>query len=94
MLQRETVLSVKQSTTDISNKGISRYSLISRNIVRKRVLFSFIFIKPLYLKQLVASQSILSETRRCTLSYQYFAMNFALEISRVEYIIQFALNLL
>ena len=63
-----------QSTLGISNTDISKYRFISDNIIWMYFLLLFSF--QLLLSQLLISQSKFSGTRKFTLRFQKFGMNF------------------
>ena len=71
-----------QSTLGSSNTDISKYRFISDNIIWMYFLLLFSF--QLLLPQLLISQSKFSGTRKFTLRFQKFGMNFDFEISRAD----------
>ena len=66
---------------DFSNTDISKYPLISKNIVQTELQF-YLHFNSCYLK-LLLSQSKFSAIRKFTLRYQWFGKNFNFEITRV-----------
>ena len=71
-----------KSALAISITDISKYPLISENIVWTNFLF-FLHFNSFHLKLLV-SQSKFSGTRKFTLRYQYFELNSDFEVLIVD----------